>query len=289
MRNKQTGPITSAGKQTSSRNAVKHGATSPQLINSEEQDRYNSLLVALKDHYKSSNPLVQLQIERIARVNVQLERIQNVIDASIKRSRKRAYTAKKLIDSFEQGNEILELLARGRFGGKDIFDAKKSQLIAAELLYTTNLDLIKSNDDFIKKLPLLTEYLLEKSSSVGKSIKEFLITEVSNFSESHKKFCDFLAKEEKILNNPSSDQDINDVDIRLLYLFAGGHEKFLKDLLYGPEYQISTKEAISLEEQAMLPEGDEMDRLMRYQTSLQRQLSSAVGELIAIHKMDSPS
>ena len=35
----------------------------------------------------------------------------------------------------------------------------------------------------------------------------------------------------------------------------------------------------------MLPDAQEMDRLMRYQTSLQRQLSAAIGELLAINKI----
>ena len=47
MQNKKTGPVTIAGKQTSSKNALKHGTTSPKLINESEQERYEKLLAKL--------------------------------------------------------------------------------------------------------------------------------------------------------------------------------------------------------------------------------------------------
>jgi precorrin-4 methylase len=39
-----------------------------------------------------------------------------------------------------------------------------------------------------------------------------------------------------------------------------------------------------LEEQSIIPDHDHIDRLMRYQTTLQIQLSTAIGELIALTK-----
>lgn len=39
-----------------------------------------------------------------------------------------------------------------------------------------------------------------------------------------------------------------------------------------------------IEELATTPDLDQLDRLMRYQTSIQRQLSTAIGELLAISK-----
>ncbi len=84
---KSTGPITEAGKTKASKNAVVHGATSTQLLNETEQNRYDELLKQLKEFYPNPNPLVQLQLERIAKLNIQLSRIQNTIDAQFLRSR----------------------------------------------------------------------------------------------------------------------------------------------------------------------------------------------------------
>jgi len=130
MKNNQTGPITAAGKKESAKNAIKHGATSAKLINEDEQSRYESLLAALNNQYKSSNPLLQLQITRIARLNIQLERIQNVIDASFKKSRIRANSSAKVMESFTQQNTQIEELAGRLFDAKSHADVEKSRAIA---------------------------------------------------------------------------------------------------------------------------------------------------------------
>ena len=40
-----------------------------------------------------------------------------------------------------------------------------------------------------------------------------------------------------------------------------------------------------IEEQATTPDLDQLDRLMRHQTAIQRQLSTAIGELLALTKV----
>ena len=87
MQNKKTGPVTLPGNRISSKNALKHGATSPKLINEAEQEHYQNLLKSLRKKYATDNPLIELQLARIARVNIQLERIQNTIDALFEKSR----------------------------------------------------------------------------------------------------------------------------------------------------------------------------------------------------------
>lgn len=41
-----------------------------------------------------------------------------------------------------------------------------------------------------------------------------------------------------------------------------------------------------IEEQATTPDLDQLDRLMRYQTTIQRQLSTAIRELLALTKIN---
>jgi hypothetical protein len=65
---KATGPVTEAGKQKVSENALKHGATSPRFINDEERARAAKLLEQLQQHYSANNPLVKMQLERIVRI-----------------------------------------------------------------------------------------------------------------------------------------------------------------------------------------------------------------------------
>ena len=41
---------------------------------------------------------------------------------------------------------------------------------------------------------------------------------------------------------------------------------------------------LPIEEHATMPDLDQLDKLMRYQTSLQRQLSTTIGELLSLNK-----
>ena len=76
-----TGPTSASGKARSSRNALTHGATARRLVNEAEQKTYQAWIEQLSKTYASENPLVQLQIERIAQLKVQLDRIQTAISA----------------------------------------------------------------------------------------------------------------------------------------------------------------------------------------------------------------
>ena len=69
---RSTGPRSVAGKEGSSRNALTHGATSRRLINEDEQRAYGAWIQELSEAYPSRNPLVRMQIQRIAHLKVQL-------------------------------------------------------------------------------------------------------------------------------------------------------------------------------------------------------------------------
>ncbi len=78
---KKSGPNTTKGKLVSAQNAIKTGVTTKQLLNEEEYSRFAQLQADLTNHYNGTNPLIALQIEKIGRLQIQLERIQNAIDA----------------------------------------------------------------------------------------------------------------------------------------------------------------------------------------------------------------
>lgn len=49
--------------------------------------RYETLIAELNEAYPSKNPLIRMQLERIAKLSIQLECIQNTIDAQFQISR----------------------------------------------------------------------------------------------------------------------------------------------------------------------------------------------------------
>ena len=135
MANKKIGPVTIPGKKISSKNALKHGATSPKLINDEEQTRYESLLRDLSKEYSSSSPLIGLQIERIARIAIQLERIQNVIDATFKRSRAQSNIHQNLMNSLKMDeDQRISVLTSKLFSTEDTQKTEKQDQILLELI-----------------------------------------------------------------------------------------------------------------------------------------------------------
>ena len=275
MQKKKTGPVTISGKENSSKNALKHGATSPKLINEAEQERYKTLLGNLKKRYSSDNPLIELQVERIARITIQLERIQNVIDAAFKKSRLRANTAEKMIETLARENFVISGIAEDFFS-TNFRKCENPRDIATELMNQVDIDIIQSISEFKEELPLLAEHISRQEALSDNNLNFFLINEVSKFSDRHKKICDAL----------SDSDDHKKVNLTLLKLFAAWHTARLKELILDPSLSMSISESIKLEEDAMLPEAQDMDRLMRYQTTLQRQLSTATGELLAINKIE---
>jgi hypothetical protein len=291
MKSKQTGPITALGKKVSSKNAIKHGATSPKLINRDEQTRYENLVAALNDQYKSSNPLIQLQITRIARLTIQLERIQNVIDATFRKSRMRDNTGTKLIEFFTRSGTLVEEVAGRLFDAKSHKELEASKSIAFELINADANEIaeISSTEEFIKTLPLLSEYLHKKEKFNNLSIRRFLLEEIAKFSDMHREFSRSSAELEGIKGKSKthrSDESFSNLNLDLLKIFAVSHKALLSEILISPEASLSIKDSLKIEEEAAVPDGPEMDRLIRYQTTIQRQLSAAIGELLAIKKMD---
>jgi len=69
-RARATGPTTAAGKAAVARNALTHGATSSRWLTQAECESYDGMLAELKAEYPSTNPLVKMQLERIARLRV---------------------------------------------------------------------------------------------------------------------------------------------------------------------------------------------------------------------------
>jgi len=74
----QTGPITAAGKATSSRNAIKTGLHASWWIDHDEELEYQTLFQKLCDEYNAQSTTLLLQIERMASTMVKMRRLQKL-------------------------------------------------------------------------------------------------------------------------------------------------------------------------------------------------------------------
>jgi len=83
----QTGPKSSQGKITSSRNATKTGLHVSGWIDSIEESEYQDLFNNLRLEYNAQNTTLLLQIERMATTMVKMRRLQKIESALFQKAR----------------------------------------------------------------------------------------------------------------------------------------------------------------------------------------------------------
>ena len=290
MENKKRGPVTVPGKNNSSKNALRHGATAKRFINDQEKDRFEELLTSLNDHYQSNNPLIGLQLERIARVTIQLERIQNTIDALFEKSRAQSSLENNLMDALDIGTEQQLTMLLKSAGIPDASESTE-KLLWDEVI-TCKLRPTKSQEDFLSMAPTLCEALYQEACNEGKTIEAYIQNKMKIIYPNMNKVTHFTVTFE----------DSPEIETELAHLTL--EEAILSTDLDDIESAISLKlrdiqvkavekrkledfdKLLPIEAQATMPDLDQLDRLMRYQTTLQRQLSTTIGELMTLKKHD---
>ena len=288
MENKKRGPVTIPGKKVSSKNAFKHGATSPKLINDAEQERYEMLIDDLSKEYTSNNPLIGLQIERIARIAIQLERIQDVIDATFKRSRAQSNIRQNLMNSLKMDeDQRLLVLTSKLFSTEDTQKAEKQDQIMLEL-FLIKLDKPISTEDFVARAPMLCDELQVLAKHRELPIK-LMIDRIAPDPNAPKKVVIIEGVPNERVDDPSyrvAEESIFDVDLDSLMRAARWKKNEIERSEIAKIKLNDYETLLPIEEQATTPDLDQLDKLMRYQTTLQRQLSTTIGELLAIKKAE---
>ena len=287
MENKKRGPVTIPGKKVSSKNAIKHGATAKGFINEQEKDRFEELLSDLSNHYESSNPLIKLQLERIARVTIQLERIQNTIDALFEKSRAQSQLESNLLEYLEisPGQRIKALLNKlGVAGSANVSEQEISKEVIA-----LKVSPPQTQQEFLEKAPTLFAQLYQSAALNEEGFKEYIEDKIKNDANPSgypNIRVVYVDKAEAIENSESkfkplevAIQEISIGDLRKLidWKFTDIQAKKM-ELKKLEDYD----KLLPIEEQATTPDLDQLDKLMRYQTTLQRQLSTTIGELMAL-------
>lgn len=306
-----TGPRTAAGKQRSSQNALVHGATSPRLLDDQEREAYQRLLQALRQQYPSSNPLVQMQLERISRLKVQLERIQNVIDASFVAERLLAaapdYAAQRGRLT-EKSNELLDWQLAKTFAKLSAnfgswLDNYKGELltVAAELRTLEDVDRLQTHADFLRYLPAFCKYVIEQAIAdetstadavaeirqspyaIPSSIIEPWLRALRASLQRSEPRSTYTDARKAPYSGPA--QRITDVSVDDLKICAVRLQEQMMGFLKRVNEMQELESRVKLSQDAAIPDPEKLDRLMRYQTTINRQLSSAMGELLELVRL----
>jgi hypothetical protein len=288
--NKSTGPRSSEGKEISSKNALKHGSTSKGFISDSERERFVNLLNELKQHYSSKNPLIHLQLDRIAKITVQLERIQDTIAASFEKSRAQTNIYKNLVAALDMTSNEESLLARKMLDIDtpiNIIDNEKIAIANEVLIFKASPPYAQS--DLLEKTPLFCGYLFRESALLNLSVEEYIERKIPREADPTRIKVITIGWQEP------KERDTNQKDYSMMDAISA---TALDDLILAVDWFSGELERINassrklsdfeklqpLEEQSIIPAHDHIDRLMRYQTTLQRQLSTTIGELIALTK-----
>lgn len=294
---KKGGPVTPAGKTIASKNALKHGATTKRFLSAEEESLFESFATALGEHYASNNPLVEMQIERISRIRVQLTRIQDSIDAAFQISRTKATTFDSLSEAMNLHDDQLFLAARSQtaIGSPSELLNNIRTAIAVELGDPTK-PRPKTPDDFLESYPLFCRYLYERAQRERISVQHYIANQLSKPTDLSDEvlltvMSRALSTSEKAIYPTGKDfvDDILDTDFRVLMKARRILLKEFARTALTKQTILDFNRLLPIHERTLLPDTEVLDKLMRYQTTLQRQLSTAIGELLALTSKRGPA
>jgi hypothetical protein len=168
--------VVHSGKTNASKNALKHGGTSSKFLTDQEKTQYETFLNDLENYYHSDNPLVKTQIQRIVRLHIQLDRIQNTIDAQFKLSRNISQHMDSLQAKLKLTEDQMSLVAKTYTQSLEMDDLKKilSEEVIAELNALVTSKKLNSHEDYLDKTPTFCNYLFEESRKKNISIEDFI-------------------------------------------------------------------------------------------------------------------
>lgn len=293
---RQTGPITSAGKQRSSKNALTHGATSQRFLSPDEQHSYEQHLTGLRQTFPATNYLIDLQIQRLAKLHVQAERIQKIIDAQMVKSQQGGEIEAALrnqlgLDHIQavKTNEISRLLYESIMGEEVPPSMKDFPLVEWAQYLFKNPDI--TSEDLLMIAPGFALFLYHEARNHHENINQYLSRLIHNRPKDETVFHEqvklFLAKILVKQENEISE----DVKEAVAAIDDGLLKRFTFWYIDSCGYQQSSKIKIKLFEkhlpihrQAAMPNGADLDRLVRYQTSCERQISTVTGELLHMYE-----
>lgn len=292
---KSTGPKTKAGKSMASSNAIKHGATAKHFISATESQAYLAFLAALQKAYPNKNPLIAMQLERIAKINIQLERIQSTIDATFEMAQAEEGIDAKLISLLDMDEALLDE-AKSITSGEMII----SEMVNHERIKVGNelssiiISELKNQEDFLTSAPHFCQYLFKRSRECGMNILEFIeiyaekeIENSNALNNIQTAILQRLATALKFSSEDSVEKAVQEVSVATLRKAANLYTLEIHRLA-NTHYKITAFNRLrQIPHLSIALNLDTLDKLYRYQSTLQRQLSSCIGELLVLNKQSS--
>jgi hypothetical protein len=279
------GPVTKAGKNASSRNAISHGLTAKKWIDPAEQESYQRYLSALNEDFHPQTLMEKTLIEKLADIKTRLERFHRVEDSLFSSAQIRAASPDIVVDSFDlEGEGVIEdvrnhalRLERGDNG------------ISAELFYEIVQHDVGdiSGWGYIKdNMPLLSEHIIEECHKENLDIEKLMNRYKPTTNDTPPIIITYSSDKPP---EPITEQALDEsgLKVRCEYFIL-----YIKELYKRTQRRLLVSTVIEhfdgrtqLLKDGALPDGQALDRLMRYRNTLERQFSKTLGELLHLIKM----
>ena len=168
---------------------------------------------------------------------------------------------------------------------------RKLYTTLAKELIKSNYSAILTHNGFLSACPKFCQYLFEQAKLEGMRVEIFIEkkfrTRSDHWSGFLDKFEESIKRSKPELYLPmqegvSMEQAIHDIKWGVLKGAAKWIVEELELIEACDQIVADMDKVNSIKVLATTPDLDKLDKLMRYQTSLQRQLSTAMGELLAI-------
>lgn len=279
-KSKSTGPISVRGKKSSSQNAMKHGLSSvdPSTLPQSEQQEFQLVLEALQDEYEPQTATEIIMVERVAMLFQKMKRLQRIENTLFEVAKNEAAHSDKVF-------------TMAGISEKNILSAFLKQMktqynipISDSSLPSYIVDEIKKDNDsfepqsFQTTWPNCYQLLLDFAEARDENIQDYLLNKYD--PERYKN--DLYRKTQK---NNTFIKEPHDIKKTYAYLL----KNFIEDLRdrHANHQEINDglnryaeKEQLLIN-QAM-PNDKDMEKLIRYQTTIERQFSKALSDLIVL-------
>ncbi len=134
------------------------------------------------------------------------------------------------------------------------------------------------------------EYLFSESVKSQQTIKDYISDKVPKQKpEGNQHYSQgidirFVFGDKKPRIDSDVEEGIKNAELKELKRAAEWYGQEIMRMIVRTQKITDFRKLGPIEEQATTPDLDQLDRLMRYQTTIQRQLSTAIGELLALTK-----
>lgn len=303
------GPKTAAGRQAVSKNAVKHGLTAAQPATAAEAALVETLRSDLVAQYQPQNALEKLQIDRIARSAAKLQRLHDIEEAAYQLAQETAYPPlEKIVAAMGSDNEAAQAEAVCILqGGSPEPTRGLDDALLAQLCHEirANRQRVTTLADMPRQLPRTHAFLEQRCQQLGGTdpgvllqavVRQFKPLEPAPETPAH--LGKLSLNDAELLQSTAESyrlQGLEVVRVRALgdpAAQAEGLQADLQALLDVQRHRQQVNDLVqdyparrALLRRLAMPPSHEADRMMRYQTALDRQLSKCMGELLQMVAM----